>query len=86
MGSDSLSFFPLATISFPNRLRRKKPPESRSTNHKTFLAEVPTSSAAEKEVTARIKLFTTEDERNIFFETRDRAQKGAWIHRNYIRK
>jgi flagellar basal body-associated protein FliL len=68
-------------------LQKDKRFEPTTADHvKTFLAEVPTSSAAEKEVTARIKLFTTEDERNIFFETRDRAQKGAWIHRNYIRK
>ena len=31
-------------------------------------------------------LVTGEDEKQIFFETRDRAQKDAWIHRNYIKK
>jgi len=68
-------------------LQKDKRFEATTADHvKTFLAEVPTSSAAEKEVTARIRLFTTEDERNIFFETRDRAQKSAWIHRNYMRK
>ena len=53
---------------------------------KSFIAEAGTGKSAEKEVTARIKLFTREDERNIMFETRDRAKAGAWIHRNYIRK
>jgi hypothetical protein len=68
-------------------LQRDKKLDPTTAGHvKAFLAEVPKSSAAEKEVTARIRLFTTEDEKNIFFETRDRAQKGAWIHRNYIRK
>ncbi|HLE61497.1 MAG TPA: DUF6569 family protein [Pyrinomonadaceae bacterium] len=54
-------------------------------NVKTFLAEAESSKASEKEVTARISLVTREDGENIFFETRDRAQK-TWIHRNYIRK
>jgi hypothetical protein len=53
---------------------------------KSFLAEAESGQAAEKEVTGRIKLITREDERNILFETRDRAGKGAWVHRNYIRK
>lgn len=54
-------------------------------NVKTFLAEAESSKASEKEVTARISLLTREDDKNILFETRDRAQK-RWIHRNYIRK
>jgi hypothetical protein len=75
------------TIEAIAELQKDKGFEPTTADHvKTFLAEVPTSSAAEKEVTARIKLFTTEDERNILFETRDLAQKGAGIHRNYIRK
>ena len=52
----------------------------------TFLAEAERSKASEKELTERIELLTREDDKNIFFETRDRAHKGAWIHRNYIRK
>ncbi len=75
------------TIEAIAELQKDKRFEPTTADHvKSFLAEVPKSSAAEKEVTARVNLFTTEDERNIFFETRDRAQKGAWIHRNYIRK
>jgi hypothetical protein len=65
--------------------RDKKFDPSTAEHVKTFLA-APKSSAAEKDVTARVRLFTSEDEKNIFFETRDRSQKGAWIHRNYIRK
>jgi hypothetical protein len=55
-------------------------------NVKTFLSEAERGNASEKDVTARVRLLTREDDQNIFFETRDRAQKNAWIHRNYIRK
>jgi len=41
---------------------------------------------SEKDVSARVGLVTAEDDKNIFFETRDRANKDAWIHRNYIKK
>jgi hypothetical protein len=51
----------------------------------TFLAEAESSKPAEKEVTARIRLLTREDDKNVLFETEDRSQK-RWIHRNYIRK
>jgi hypothetical protein len=53
---------------------------------KGFLADSEKGSVAEKEVTQRVRLLTREDKRNIFFETQDRLQKDAWIHRNYIRK
>lgn len=59
-----------------------------STEHaKTFLteAEKPRASAP-KDVTARVKVVTREDDKNVFFETRDEDQKGAWVHRNYIKK
>jgi hypothetical protein len=51
-----------------------------------ILSESETGNASEKEVTARIKLVTRESDKNVFFETRDRTQKDAWVHRNYIRK
>jgi ARG and Rhodanese-Phosphatase-superfamily-associated Protein domain len=53
---------------------------------KSFLQDSEKAKVEEKEVTARVGLLTREDEQNILFETRDRAKKGAWIHRNYIRK
>ena len=53
---------------------------------KTFLIESEKAKATEKEVSSRVGLVTGEDEQQIFFETRDRAQKDAWIHRNYIKK
>jgi hypothetical protein len=58
-----------------------------TTEHvKTFLTDSEKAKASEKEVSARVGLVTGEDEEQIFFETRDRAQKDAWIHRNYIKK
>ncbi|HEX2271670.1 MAG TPA: DUF6569 family protein, partial [Pyrinomonadaceae bacterium] len=52
----------------------------------TFLNESERAAAAAKPVTGRVKLITREDDKNIFFETQDRAEKDAWVHRNYIRK
>lgn len=51
-----------------------------------FLSESERATGATKDVTHRVKLVTREDDKNIFFETQDRAAKDAWIHRNYIRK
>ncbi len=53
---------------------------------KTFLSEGEKAEASEKDVSSRVGLVTAEDDKNIFFETRDRANKDAWIHRNYIKK
>ena len=51
-----------------------------------FLADAEKGTAKEKDVTERVNLVTREDSNNVFFETRDRARQGAWIHRNYIKK
>lgn len=51
-----------------------------------FLAEAEAAKGSEKAVTSRVKLMTREDDSNIMFETRDENEKGAWIHRNYIKK
>lgn len=51
-----------------------------------FLGDAEKGRASEKEVSRRVHLVTREDDKNVFYETRDRAQNGAWIHRNYIRK
>jgi hypothetical protein len=53
---------------------------------KTFLSDSEAARPSEKDVTSRVKLVTREDDSNIFFETRDEKQKGAWVHRNYIKK
>lgn len=51
-----------------------------------FLAEAEAAKGSEKAVTSRVKLMTREDDNNIMFETRDENEKGAWVHRNYIKK
>lgn len=52
----------------------------------TFLADSEKATGTAKEVTARVRMVTREDDKNIFFETQDRKQKDGWVHRNYIRK
>lgn len=52
----------------------------------TFLADSERAKGETKDVTLRVKLVTREDDKNIFFETQDRAEKDNWVHRNYIRK
>jgi hypothetical protein len=51
-----------------------------------FLSESEQPNAKSKEVTGRVRMVTREDDKNVFFETQDRQQKDAWVHRNYIRK
>jgi len=52
----------------------------------SFLAESEKPKAEEKAVTQRVKLVTREADESIFFETRDKFKRDAWIHRNYIKK
>ena len=51
-----------------------------------FLTGSEQPQAKSKEVTRRVRMVTREDDQNVFFETQDRQQKDAWVHRNYIRK
>lgn len=51
-----------------------------------FLGDAEKGRASQRDVSPRVHLVTREDDKNVFYETRDRAQNGAWIHRNYIRK
>jgi len=52
----------------------------------TFFDDAEKGSESQKAVSTRVHLVTKEDNKNVFYETRDRAQNGAWIHRNYIKK
>jgi hypothetical protein len=52
----------------------------------TFLAEAEDGKTNEEDVTERVKLVTRENAKQVFFETRDRKLKDAWVHRNYIKK
>jgi hypothetical protein len=60
--------------------------EATAENVDSFLAGADDGSLTEKDLTARVQLVSREDEKNAFYETRDRANKGTWIHRNYIKK
>ncbi|HSS22239.1 MAG TPA: DUF6569 family protein [Pyrinomonadaceae bacterium] len=51
-----------------------------------FLSDSEKAKGADKDVNGRVNLMTREDGENIMFETRDRAQNGTWVHRNYIKK
>jgi hypothetical protein len=52
----------------------------------TFLADAERGRESEREVTGRTKMVKREGEKGIFFETRDMARGGAWVHRNYLAK
>jgi hypothetical protein len=53
---------------------------------KAFLNESVAGKAETKDVTARVTMLKRETQKNLFFETRDRKQSSAWVHRNYIAK
>ena len=53
---------------------------------KAFLRESQSGKAETKRVTARTSVVKHETEKNLFFESRDHAQNGKWVHRNYITK
>jgi hypothetical protein len=51
---------------------------------RAVLADADSAKPAVRDLTARTQLVTKETGQNVMFETRDRAQNGAWIHRNYM--
>ena len=51
-----------------------------------FLSEAEQGKGTDKDVNARVNLQTRETSENILFETRDRADQGAVVHKNYIKK
>jgi hypothetical protein len=63
----------------------KPEPVADETIH-AFLADSEQPKPQAKAVTERVRVVTREDDKNVFFETQDRQQKDAWVHRNYIRK
>jgi hypothetical protein len=52
----------------------------------TVLGDADTGLSKVRDVTARTQVITKETAHNVMFETRDRAQSGAWMHRNYMTK
>jgi hypothetical protein len=67
-------------------LRQEKFKPASADHARGFLSEAEKAKGSDKNVNARVNLLTREDDENIFFETRDRAQKDGWVHRNYIKK
>ncbi|MEP6743500.1 MAG: DUF6569 family protein [bacterium] len=67
-------------------LQKEKFTPPKEASAKAFLTEAEQARPSEKQVTKRVKLVTREDDKNAFFETQDESQKGAWVHRNYIKK
>jgi ARG and Rhodanese-Phosphatase-superfamily-associated Protein domain len=53
---------------------------------KAFLRESQSGKPETKKVTARTSVVKHETGKNLFFESRDHAQNGKWVHRNYITK
>ncbi len=51
-----------------------------------FLADAERGQESTNEVTERTHMIKRENEKNLFFETRDMAQAGAWVHRSYLLK
>lgn len=51
-----------------------------------FLDDSSKGSEKQKDVSSRVQMVTRESDENVFFETRDRAKSGVWVHRNYIKK
>jgi hypothetical protein len=67
-------------------LQREKFAPASAESVQGFLSKSEKAHGSDKDVNARVNLLTREDDENILFETRDRAAKGAWVHRNYIKK
>jgi hypothetical protein len=67
-------------------LRQEKFKPASADHARGFLSEAEKAKGSDKNVNARVNLLTREDDENILFETRDRAQKDGWVHRNYIKK
>ncbi len=57
-----------------------------ATTVKTALADAESGRGKATNLTDRTEVVVKETAQNVMFETRDRAQHGAWIHRNYLTK
>jgi hypothetical protein len=53
---------------------------------RSVLADADSAKPAIRDLTARTRVVTKETGQNVMFETRDRGQKDAWIHKNYMTK
>ena len=49
-----------------------------------FLANAELGEETMSNATARSQMIKRESEQGLFFETRDLAQNGSWVHRSYL--
>lgn len=75
-----------ATEAFTEKQADKKFEQPTAESVKTFLVDSVKGKKTEKAVTARIKHLCQEDEKNLYQEVRDSANKDAIIHRSYLKK
>jgi hypothetical protein len=75
-----------AVEAFSERDTQKAPATTTVDDVHSSLAEAENGEMTTKDVTKRVRLVTRENEKAVFFETRDRAHDEAWIHRNYLTK
>lgn len=55
-------------------------------NVKNAIQDAEAGKPTTKDLTARTEVVVKESAQNVMFETRDRAQNNAWVHRNYMTK
>jgi hypothetical protein len=53
---------------------------------RSFLDDAAKGKEEQKDVTSRVQMVTRDSDGSVFFETRDRANAGIPVHRNYIKK
>jgi hypothetical protein len=53
---------------------------------RAWFADSDSAQPVTRDLTARTQVVTKQTARNVMFETRDKAQGGAWVHRNYMTK
>jgi hypothetical protein len=75
-----------ATEALAERQKDKKFTTPTAAAVQTFLADAVKGKKTEKEVTKRVKLICQEDDKNLYLEARDSANKDAVIHRSYLKK
>ncbi len=53
---------------------------------KAALQDADSGKGSAKDLTDRTSVVVKETDKNVVFETRDRAGRGAWVHKSYLSK
>jgi len=53
---------------------------------RAWMQKTESSRATDKQINRRISMRTRESSNGVLFETRDKKNRGQWIHRNYLAK